>query len=376
MLAVAVLFAAPAGAAEPAAEVDPRGFEGPEDATEALVPDMDAAQRIFLEGQAKFDAGEIQEAAQLYAQAYERVPPDEAYIGTRVLILMAAVRAFERSHEASKDVADLERAQKLLAGFLDTSKGADPSVTTDANKAHERITKQIDHIRAEEAHSRGQVAFDAGSYQEALDAFEEAESLESKPERLLLIGLSYEALGELEEAIAAYRNYLATGPADRSTVQASIIRLETELHDRQKRAEAAKAKEALKPVAPKQPEQDRAKDYPGRGLVIAGATTIGLGGALLCVMGGALGWGESIDKQGEEDAQDPELADDDQHFQDLNDRGMTANRLAVGTAIAGGVATLVGVGLLSVGLVRKSRSRRASIGPGPTRAGVSLVVRF
>jgi len=63
-------------------------------------------------------------------------------------------------------------------------------------------------------YDEGATAYGAGHYEEAIGHFEAAFAIKAHPLCLFNIGQSYRKLDDLDNAIAAYEKYLATGPSD------------------------------------------------------------------------------------------------------------------------------------------------------------------
>lgn len=108
---------------------------------------------------------------------------------------------------------------------------------------------------------------------------------------------------------------------------------------------------------------------PGRPLVISGAVLLGLGVAGLAVMGAGLGIGAGANDLSE-------LQDDDiEGRRDQFSRGRSANAMAIGGGVAGGVLVVTGAVLLGVGLAKNRRATpTAFVAPGT--AGLAVVGRF
>lgn len=121
--------------------------------------------------------------------------------------------------------------------------------------------------------------------------------------------------------------------------------------------------------APEPVDVDTAPARPGRPLVISGAVLLGLGVAGLAVMGAGLGIGAGANDLSE-------LQDDDiEGRRDQFSRGRSANAMAIGGGVAGGVLVVTGAVLLGVGLAKNRRATpMAFVAPGT--AGLAVVGRF
>jgi tetratricopeptide (TPR) repeat protein len=86
-------------------------------------------------------------------------------------------------------------------------------------------------VRARAAFERGERAYEAGQYTEAIQAFREADELAPSPPLSFDIGRCYERSGADREALAAYREYLVRAPEahNRPDVERRIQALEQRL---------------------------------------------------------------------------------------------------------------------------------------------------
>lgn len=99
----------------------------------------------------------------------------------------------------------------------------------------------------------GKTYYDQGSYEKALEAFNESYKHSRKAALLYNIAKCYESLGELEPAIAHYERYLAEGEQEKPTIAARVANLRARLERAQAKA-AASARPATattKPIEPK-----------------------------------------------------------------------------------------------------------------------------
>jgi tetratricopeptide (TPR) repeat protein len=85
--------------------------------------------------------------------------------------------------------------------------------------------------RARESFQRGQIHFDLKEYQEALRHFKDAYRLAPDPVLLFNIAQCHVKLGQPEDALGFYRNYLRRAPsaANRPDVEKKITELEEQL---------------------------------------------------------------------------------------------------------------------------------------------------
>jgi tetratricopeptide (TPR) repeat protein len=88
--------------------------------------------------------------------------------------------------------------------------------------------------RARAHFERGAQAYREARYREAIDAFLAAFRLDRDPGLIFNVGQAWEKLGNVREALAAYRDYLRLAPRadDRAAVLASIRNLEGRLRER------------------------------------------------------------------------------------------------------------------------------------------------
>lgn len=171
---------------------------------------------------------------------------------------------------------------------------------------------------------------------------------------------------------------------------AEAERLAAEQTDRE-REEAERAREAAAAAKRPDPAIEAAKKLEEarlrrvaerdakkwRRISIAGGVTLAAGASMLAVMGYGLARGAKIDDDG--DAAVASGTPDPVALQNLLDKGLTANRLAVATGILGGALAVTGAALVGAGVVRERRARRAmAFAPIYLRggAGLSFSARF
>lgn len=132
--------------------------------------------------------------------------------------------------------------------------------------------------------------------------------------------------------------------------------------------------------SPTAPAPDQPSRPAGRPLVIAGAVTLGASGLFLVATGAGLGVGAAAERDGEAltsaaiAAGEP-LSENDPELAALVRRGRIGNGVAVAGAALAGAALITGIALLAVG-VRRGRSHRAGLTPGPGLVGLGLALRF
>ncbi|MDC0675936.1 hypothetical protein [Nannocystis radixulma] len=200
----------------------------------------------------------------------------------------------------------------------------------------------------------------------------------------------------LRKAERLFDNYLKTISAKDKVTTAKVqgtldelrekIRVaeEREAAEKQAAAEAAEraGPEGDEPAAPKADEaeaEDRRaaaerEAKKSRRLTIAGGALTGAGAIVLGVMAYGLAQGARADRDGE--AAKADGVTDPAVYRDLLDQGMAANRLAIATAVAGGILVVTGIGLLGAGAAGQQRARR-ELGLAPTwlRGGAGIVLQ-
>jgi hypothetical protein len=188
-----------------------------------------------------------------------------------------------------------------------------------------------------------------------------------------------ETRAEIEGRLAEIRGKIA------ESERLDAERLERERQEAERAREAAEAAKRPDPAieaARKAEEEKRRKAAErekklGRRLSIAGGVTAGVGVSLLAVMGYGLSRGATLDDSG--DAEVATGMPDQAMLQDFLDKGVAANRLAVATGAIGGALLVAGVALVSTGVVREKRARKAlALTPTWLRggAGLALTGRF
>ena len=90
-----------------------------------------------------------------------------------------------------------------------------------------------DADRLRDLYARGQAAFDAGSYETAIETFEEAFAIADDPTLLFNISLCYDRLGNYEKSLEYLDRYAERAPQEE---QAEIERRRSSLQARQERA--------------------------------------------------------------------------------------------------------------------------------------------
>jgi tetratricopeptide (TPR) repeat protein len=235
---------------------------------------------------------------------------------------------------------------------------------------------------ASEHRQRGEASFRAGEFAAAITEFEAARELSPDPTDLFNLGRIHEEMGELEPALARYREFVKQPRLQLEERRAAAERIEV--------LRLAVEQDAAQPTPPSQPLA-QPRDAPSAGvdeqrvrpLVVAGAALGGVGAAL--ALGGGLGFGlaarRNSDRVHELSAgSNPErltLAE----AEDAHARGRDFEVLQIALVATGAAIAVVGVALLATGLARKKRTAipgRRALMPlvGPKLVGVAGGWRF
>lgn len=147
----------------------------------------------------------------------------------------------------------------------------------------------------EELYEEGRKAYRLGKFKEAVDAWERSFAASDNPLLLYNISLAYRGLygitGDIEDlkrARAVLDNFIRVAEAD-PALQSEIGDAQTRIAEIDKELEAALAKQAAEKAVPDpEPTGPTKAEIRGKRLRIAGAATMGTGGALI-ITGTALG---------------------------------------------------------------------------------------
>lgn len=102
-------------------------------------------------------------------------------------------------------------------------------------------------VEARKRFRAGMSAIAAGRYDEGIDQLLDAYSIKPHPSVLFNVARAYEASGRVADAVAYYRRYLDTNPADAGQVRPALARLEAKLPKKEPEPEPEPVK------APKEP---------------------------------------------------------------------------------------------------------------------------
>ncbi|MCC6647758.1 MAG: TonB-dependent receptor [Polyangiaceae bacterium] len=109
-----------------------------------------------------------------------------------------------------------------------------------------------DRTEARKRFKSGMDLIARGSYERGISELKKAYEIKPHPNVLFNIGRAYAESGDLENAILAYKEYLASGPPDADDVQKIVTQIQSRL-DRQKAALAAAQGGPTGPAAPTGP---------------------------------------------------------------------------------------------------------------------------
>jgi tetratricopeptide (TPR) repeat protein len=146
---------------------------------------------------------------------------------------------------------------------------------------------------AKKYYDLGRALYLHSDYEGAIGQFRAAYRLSHRPALLFNIARSHEALGQMEQAIQAYREYLATSPADAGDVQTRIANLQVVVdkeREARRRDELARQEAALR----------RGSSKPGWITIGAGATVVVVGAVFAALAKGRQSDAEQAFKTGQE----------------------------------------------------------------------------
>lgn len=226
--------------------------------------------------------------------------------------------------------------------------------------------------------------FKEKDYAAAVALFERAYAVQPEPAILFNIGRIYEEAQNAEAAITYYERFIADESVELKDREKAVQRLQvlrTIIEIREKEKNRNKPKPADPPPSvdngPKAgptpaPGPDKGDKAPAKGRLMRpiGGALVGTGAALLIggAIAGGIARGAHKDFKSAESLEDREAA---------ASRGRGLAGTADGLFIAGGVIAAVGIVLLIVPAVRKSRTAQAlSPQVSPTQVGLGFIHRF
>jgi tetratricopeptide (TPR) repeat protein len=205
-----------------------------------------------------------------------------------------------------------------------------------------------------EHYERATRAYDIQKYAEAIEEYQKAYEIAGDPAMLYNVAQAYRLNDQLREALHAYRRYLQRSPnaRNRDDVERKILDLQATLDTRRKAAEEAAAHPPPVPAPPPAPppespppkmETPPATNAPGNTKRVVGIVVVSVGAAALAAAG-ASGWlaakkGDDLTKA----SMNGEPFDPN-----LQRSGTMWNNIAIGAAIGGGAAMVIGTVLLIV----------------------------
>ena len=228
------------------------------------------------------------------------------------------------------------------------------------------------------------VKFKAKDYAGAVALFERAYTVQPEPAILFNIGRIYEQAQNAEAAIGYYEKFIADESVELKDREKAVQRLQVlrtivEIREKEKARTNPKpvpeTKPVTEPVVGPQPgsQPDPKADKPpasGRLLRPIGGVMVGAGTVLL--IGGAIAGGLARGQQ--KDFTNAKTLDEREA---AASKGRSQAAVADGLFIAGGVVAAVGVVLLILPAVRKSRAAQAlSPQVSPTQVGLGFTHRF
>jgi len=224
--------------------------------------------------------------------------------------------------------------------------------------------------------------FKEKDYAGAVALFERAYAVQPEPAILFNIGRIYEEAQNAEAAIGYYEKFIAdegveAKDQEKAVQRLTVLRTIVEIREKEKARTQPKPAEPQpvvepgpvdRPQPPVTPPEEKPKS--GRLMRPVGYTLFGTGAALL-IGGGIAGGLAKAQHNGFADAKS--LADREAAAK----RGLSLARTADGLFIAGSVFAVIGVVLLIVPAVRKSRAAQAlSPQVSPTQVGFGFTHQF
>jgi tetratricopeptide (TPR) repeat protein len=241
---------------------------------------------------------------------------------------------------------------------------------------------QGDDELAEKYYRLGEELYKRADYEGALKEFTQSYEISKRPALLFNMARCHESLGQPEEAIRLYTDYLKSGPSNASVIEARINNL-------QRLVEKKKPAPIPAPVSPPKPEVVPEKEpssgsaarkeapvpveegtSPSKPLRLTGWILVGAGGALVAT-GIILGM-KAASKQSElEDANaaGKEYAD----VKPIEDQGRTYKNAGIGTFVLGAAAAVTGTILLLLEGRSGESKERAWITPGLVPGGGAMM---
>jgi tetratricopeptide (TPR) repeat protein len=297
-----------------------------------------------------------------------------------VATLLAASLLASSADAQAASLSSARPAMRLLAPAAGAATTA--AATTGAASAAPAAPSETETFESLVGQATGK--FKEKDYAGAVQLFERAYAVQPEPAILFNIGRIYEEAQNAEAAIGYYEKFIAdegveAKDQEKAVQRLTVLRTIVEIREKEKARNQPKPAEPTpvanpNPVNPPQPPVNQAGDQkpakPGRLMRPIGYTLLGTGAALL--IGGGVAGGFAR-------AQYTDFAD----AKSLSDREAAATRggslarTADGLFIAGGVVAVIGVVLLIIPAVRKSRAAQAlSPQVSPTQVGLGFTHQF
>lgn len=185
------------------------------------------AQQLYIQGAQAFGRSQFREAAQAWAQAYQLNPSRElAYNLGRVYERMGEVeqgiQSFERALTQETDARQRTDIERRIAGLRAYAQRRAEGVAI-ALPTQEALNQE-----GVSWFERGVRFFQRRQYQNALMAFEQASNHLQTPELTYNLGMTYERMGNISQALDLLRQYLRSreGSAEEQFLRDHIRELE------------------------------------------------------------------------------------------------------------------------------------------------------
>lgn len=218
-------------------------------------------------------------------------------------------------------------------------------------------------------------------YDAAIEKFEQAYAVSPHPTDLFNMGRIHEEKGELELALKRYEEFVAQPKVslDERGVAAERIKVLRVLVKGEGAKDGSRAAATATPtvVMAAGPED---RNVEGRAMIISGSTLTGVGA--LFALGGGVGFGIAARKNSDKvdslsEGQNPSRLSLSE-AENLEAEGKDLETFQIVSIAAGSAVALVGIGLLTAGLLRRRAAGLEALVPtmGPRFAGVSSRWRF
>ncbi|HEX5661369.1 MAG TPA: tetratricopeptide repeat protein [Polyangiales bacterium] len=144
------------------------------------------------------------------------------------------------------------------------------------------VAQTADEAAAREEFEAGRVAYDHGSFTDALAHFERAYALQPKPELLYNVGRAADSDGQPTRATEAYEAYLASEPDAHNAdfVRARLLKMQAMARERELKLPTVAEAEPAAPPAPLRRDEPhrtrRALLWASVGVLVAGGIVAGV----------------------------------------------------------------------------------------------------